>query len=287
MSKRVRLFVLNEPYQLRLSASLAQEIGFQESIVLLQVEYLIGISNTAEKDGELWTYQSLEDLRTHFPWWSRTTIYRILQRLQDKGLIKLGNYNKLKFDKTQWIALDRDGIAQLTSVKMDDSVFQNETSMLSKRNIDVAKMKHRCSQNETTIPQTPTQTPTQTPIMSNEQKSFLKKYLDVMGYDAFSKKDRLIPLGDSLVPIGIKDALELLEQYGEPLVLEGAAWAAEKGMNPNRAARALKTALPNWKDNEIKERRSAGKDTKPDEIDTDELAAWLEGVRQNAEKIPG
>ena len=163
MSKRVRLFVLNEPYALRLSGALACEIGFKESIVLLQIEFLIGISNTQEQDGEMWTYQSLEDLRVFFPWWSTTTIYRILKSLEEKKLIKIGNFNKLKFDRTQWFALDREGVSKLESIRLLDdersSIFQNEKSILSKWKIEYAKMKNPSCQNETTLPENTTEIP--------------------------------------------------------------------------------------------------------------------------------
>jgi len=158
MSNRIRLFILNDPYPLRICKALADEIGLNESIVLLQLEYLIGISTTDTTDGELWTRQSLSNLKDeHFPWWSVPTISRIIQNLSNgkKGqydpLIKLGSFNRLGFDRTQWFALDRDGIAKLKSVKIDDAIFQNEKCNRAKRKMQSRKMKNAFAQNEKSI----------------------------------------------------------------------------------------------------------------------------------------
>ena len=111
-----RIFVLNEPYALRISPALAQEIGFNESIVLLQLEFLITISKTKEIDGNIWTYQSLADLKeNYFPFWSLSTINRIVRKLERGGYINIGNYNKLGYDRTQWYSLNEEGIAKLNS----------------------------------------------------------------------------------------------------------------------------------------------------------------------------
>lgn len=71
MPPRERLFVLNDPHALRVNAALAMEIGLNESIVLLQLEFLISISDNV-REGRIWTYQSLSELQeAHFPFWSR------------------------------------------------------------------------------------------------------------------------------------------------------------------------------------------------------------------------
>jgi len=159
-----RIFVLNEPYALRISPALAQEIGFSESIVLLQLEFLITISKTKEIDGNIWTYQSLADLKNnYFPFWSIATISRIIKRLEKEGYIKIGNYNKLGYDRTQWYSLNEEGIAKLNSIYIDKSILQNEKWNRAKCKMEPRKMQNGTAQNETTIPETPTETPTETP----------------------------------------------------------------------------------------------------------------------------
>lgn len=170
------LFVLNEPHVLRISPALAKEIGLNESILFLQIEYLIRISTTEVIDGKYWTYQSLQKMKDeYFPWWSIATISRIAATLKDMELIHIGNYNKRLYDRTQWYALNEVGISRLTSVRLNEAILQNEKWEADKEghfaNCKMEddklqngffKMKNLILQNETTIPETPTETPTNT-----------------------------------------------------------------------------------------------------------------------------
>lgn len=125
---RVPLFDTTEDQTLRIQGELAKKIGFNESVVLMQVEYLISISTNEEIDGNLWTYQSLDDLKSkYFPWWSIATISRIVKSLEKQGVIFIGSFNKRKGDKTQWFALNFEKIIELGCVKLNAShtIFQN------------------------------------------------------------------------------------------------------------------------------------------------------------------
>ena len=158
---RARLLVLNDPYSMRISSELAQEIGLNESIMLLQLEYLISIS-AHERDGKLWTRQSLTEMKSkYFGWWSIATISRVIKDLEKMELIHVGTYNRHGYDKTQWFALNEVGINKLHSV----AIFQNEKSIsqdddihFSNCKMDDRKMKNASDQIETTIPETTEET---------------------------------------------------------------------------------------------------------------------------------
>lgn len=133
-AQRPRLFVLNDPHAMRISPELANEIGLNESIVLLQVEFLMRL-NTEERDGKQWIYHPLEYWHEeHFIWWSVTTIGRIFKSLEKMGLIFInGKYNKLGYDRTQWVALNYEGLAKLSSIKVSgdtDAIYQNDKSIV-------------------------------------------------------------------------------------------------------------------------------------------------------------
>ena len=153
MSKQGRIFVLNEPVALRISPALAEEIGLNESIVLLQIEFWISISDHVI-DGRRWTYQSIRDMKEKaFPFWSKDTINRAITSLINKGLLIEGNFNEKKYDKTRWFALG-DGIKNLRSIQFVEGYetrsTQNET---------------RSTQNETPIPEITTEN---TPYITTE-----------------------------------------------------------------------------------------------------------------------
>lgn len=146
---RNRLLTFNDPHPMRIDRDLAAEIGLNESILLLQIEYLISISSN-EREGRLWTYQSLTSLQeTYFPWWSLMTISRTLKSLEEKRLIVIGNFNKLGYDRTQWFALNEEGINSLHSV----AIYQNDKSIYQNDGIDPNKMLNGTQQNVTTIPE--------------------------------------------------------------------------------------------------------------------------------------
>ena len=150
-----RIFVLNEPVSPRINPALAVEIGLNESIVLLQIEYWISVSQHFI-DGQRWTYQSVREMQKKvFPFWSIATINRTVQSLLQKGYIIEGNFNKAKYDKTRWFALNFEKLSELKSIAIqyDTGVFQNETRSTQNET--------HSTQNETTIPKTTTETTTE------------------------------------------------------------------------------------------------------------------------------
>ena len=171
---RQRLLTFNDPHPMRIDRDLAAEIGLNESIVLLQIEYLISISSN-ERDGRLWTYQSLTDLRaTYFSWWSIATISRILLSLQEKGLLLIGNYNKLGYDRTQWFALNEDSINLLHSVAISQNekwISQDAKSILQYSEMDHVKLQNGSLQNETTIPESTLRLPDHIESVKRPRKS--------------------------------------------------------------------------------------------------------------------
>ena len=179
MRERERIVVMNDPQAMRINKELAQEIGFQESVVFLQMEYLIAHSDTVIEgpDGvaRRWKRMPLKDLRArHFPWWSEATLLRCLNRLEERSLILVGEHNELGYDRTQWYAVDETGVRELASV----AIFQNEKSRLqddgqqiSERNLQTDNLKNADSQNETTIREEVGQEPQETSPNGDAKKS--------------------------------------------------------------------------------------------------------------------
>lgn len=169
------LLILNDPHPMRICPELALEIGLNESIVLLQLDYLLRIAPDDERhwhDGQKWTHQSLTDLQAHFSWWSLPTIGRIISNLKDNELILIENFNRLRFDRTQWFSLNPVGLSRLHSVFLpplqppifqnDKCIFQNDKSKRAKCKMHARKMINRSAQLVTTIPENTTETSTKT-----------------------------------------------------------------------------------------------------------------------------
>ena len=138
-----RLFIVNNIQ--RINPELAVEIGLNESIIFLQLEYLISISKTEEIDGENWTYQSFADLQKNFfPYWCEKTIFTAIKNLEKMNLIKIGNFNKRNGDRTNWYAINYEEAKKLKSIVV--RAVGNNTE-LSKENTPYCK-------NSTTLPET-------------------------------------------------------------------------------------------------------------------------------------
>lgn len=113
---------LFDEHPILIDKKLAAVIGFNEAVVLQQLNYWLH-SNSAKKiDGRLWVYNSYENWRKdNFPFWSTRTIRRIFDSCEKKGIILTGNFNKAGFDKTKWYSIDENKLNDL----MDSPCGQN------------------------------------------------------------------------------------------------------------------------------------------------------------------
>jgi hypothetical protein len=145
---------LSEPQEqteiIRLSPALAAAIGLNESIVLMQLQYLTVISDR-EIDGRKWAFNTLTALKEkYFPFLSVATLSRVIAELKERNLIKVENLNKAKFDRTQWFSVELENCLKLPGFY----IFQFEKSKPSKRKKQPVKLEHGTPQNETTIQET-------------------------------------------------------------------------------------------------------------------------------------
>lgn len=113
--------LINEP-PLQVLPSLAKEIGLNEAIMLQQMHYWV-LKSANEFTGVKWFYKTLEEWQTEFPFWSAMTIRRTLGSLEKQKIIKIGNFNKKKFDKTKWFTIDYQ--------RVNSRCVQNEQTMCS------------------------------------------------------------------------------------------------------------------------------------------------------------
>ncbi|RTR33942.1 DnaD domain protein [Robertmurraya yapensis] len=96
-----------EDHPILLSPKLAEMVGLNEAIFIQQLHYWQTTSKHVH-DGHKWVYNSYESWQEQFPFWSHTTIRRIVARLEKAELIITGNYNIYKNDKTKWYRLNYD-----------------------------------------------------------------------------------------------------------------------------------------------------------------------------------
>ena len=98
---------------LQVQASLAGALkSLDEAVILQQLHYWLQRSNTV-RDNHKWVYNSMADWNKQFPWLSRKALSNHFKKLEKRGLIITGNYNKLSFDKTKWYRIDYDAFSHL------------------------------------------------------------------------------------------------------------------------------------------------------------------------------
>lgn len=98
------LLLINEP-PLQVLPSLAVKVGLNEAIVLQQVHYWTERSKV-EIEGHLWVYNTIQQWREQFPFWSDDTIGRALKSLRESGLVIAARLSKDPFNKTLYYRID-------------------------------------------------------------------------------------------------------------------------------------------------------------------------------------
>ena len=139
--------MLSPELKLTFSPLLASRIGLNEAIFLQQLEYWLQRSGK-EREGRLWVYNTRSDWTQQFPFWSESTVKRTISSLRKQGLITIGNFNKMKVDKTNWYSVNYEVVYKITfspdelrEKPHNDALGQNDPSNGSKwPNDDWVKM---------------------------------------------------------------------------------------------------------------------------------------------------
>ena len=100
---------------------LAREFGVNAAILFNNICFWINKNRANGKnffDGDYWTYNSKRAFAELFPYMSERQVGSALQKLIDAKMIKTGNYNEDKRDKTTWYALDINGACMVQKCKL-------------------------------------------------------------------------------------------------------------------------------------------------------------------------
>lgn len=105
---------------------IAIDFGVNAAIILQNIKYWVDhnrANGTNFYDGRYWTFNSVKAFEELFPYMSANTIRNTLNKLQDAGLIVVGNYNKSAYDRTKWYALTEEAEAMFERGK---TICQNQ-----------------------------------------------------------------------------------------------------------------------------------------------------------------
>ncbi|GGE58410.1 DNA replication protein DnaD [Priestia taiwanensis] len=118
-----RLLLNEQP--LMVLPKLACKLGLNEAILLQQLHYWLQDSKNI-RDGHKWVYNTYDAWILQFPFWSGSTLRRVMKRLEKEGYIITAKYNQMKIDNTKWYRIDYKRLERL-----DRPPVQNEQTECS------------------------------------------------------------------------------------------------------------------------------------------------------------
>lgn len=121
--------LINEK-QLQILPSLAVRIGLPEAVVLQQIYYWL-CSSHHEIEGRKWVYNTYENWQKQLPFWSVSTVKRMILSLENMGLLISANWNASKLDKTKWYSIDYNKLEELEIAGSESSGAESEPSEVS------------------------------------------------------------------------------------------------------------------------------------------------------------
>ena len=90
------------------SRKVANKYGVSEAIVLRFLAHKVREAAAADRNyhnGFHWYYESVNKLISRLPYFRKSTLADVLGRLEQKGLIHSGRFNKWKRDRTKWYTM--------------------------------------------------------------------------------------------------------------------------------------------------------------------------------------
>lgn len=134
---------------------LATKIGLDAALVLQHIHYWVEINRKKQSnlyEGSYWTYNSIKEWNKCFPFYTERTLQRIFKKLKELGVLKAGNFNKAKFDKTTWYTIDYEKLTSIVEGTEGESPSRQNGNIEERKCVnDDDKMAERERQNgETT-----------------------------------------------------------------------------------------------------------------------------------------
>ena len=106
--------ILNDERILIVNPTIVKMFGSNEAFFLQQLHYWLQRSRNVV-NGKLWVYHSFEEWTQEISFLSGRTIQRIVQRLQEHGVIEVSHHGKGRFDRTNWYTIDYEKLMKLVA----------------------------------------------------------------------------------------------------------------------------------------------------------------------------
>jgi DNA-binding PadR family transcriptional regulator len=115
------------------NTEVASDVGVHAAIILDNIAYWVRHNYRAGRnghDGSYWTYGTHNEIAAQFEYLSPKQVRTALDKLVTAGYIRVGRYNKHKYDRTSWYTLTDKG----------ESIFPYRLELEPKRAEGVARI---------------------------------------------------------------------------------------------------------------------------------------------------
>lgn len=96
------------------NTTVAKEVGVNAAVIFENLSFWIhqnAKNGRNLKDNKYWTYTTQADLAKQLDYLTVKQVRTAIDKLTQHGYIEIGNYNKMKIDKTHWYSLTEKGVA--------------------------------------------------------------------------------------------------------------------------------------------------------------------------------
>lgn len=246
--------------------SLATRVGLNEAIFIQQLHYWLKDSKNI-KDGFTWVYNTYEDWQEQFPFWSLSTLRRIITKLEKANLIIIGNYNKLKIDNTKWYRIN---YSQLEC--MSRPPVQNEQTECSEWAEEEVNLNRPLPEITSEITTEKKEEEEEAPAQEENPFQFFENngFGTIGGYMA----EKIGQWCDNLSPVLVLEAMKMAVERGAK------SWSYVERILRDWAEKKYKTveqvhaALLAFRENQAKQRDRPKYNSKPKR--TEKLPDWFE-----------
>lgn len=112
----------------------AKKHGVEKALIINHFRFFLKChqsNGTHQYDGYTWAYNTAKSLNELMPYLNTKSIQRWLVELEQDGILKSGNYNKLGIDKTKWYTMPEFAITQKVTpiTQNEESKTQNEVTI--------------------------------------------------------------------------------------------------------------------------------------------------------------
>ena len=153
---------------------IAKEVGIEAAVLYQNIQYWCEKNRLNDQnffEDTYWTYNSIKAFCEMFPYMSKDMISRNLSKLEKKGYIKKGNFNKVGFDRTLWYA--------------DLLPFPKNAKCISEKcEIDFAQERNGFSENAKPIPNINTN------INTDRKKERKTSFDDILDSQLITEEDK-------------------------------------------------------------------------------------------------